>query len=373
MAFFKDYFSEYVDTYQLSCLGDGELIRVDIKIDERELCVILSLSELIPYSEIIAAENSVKERMNLKKFTIKPRYLSDTFEPAYFSSVIECVRRQLPAANGFFEGADVELNGDVLKVYLKKGGLDVLEKLVVNEEIEAVILDMFGLSLKVRFVEAQAYDIEKAVKEAVAERTAAEEAQKKEQEKNVKHELLGGLPIYIDTAKTIYGNPIRTKPMPISELSMDSGNVTVWGDVLKTEVKETRNGINKILTFDITDYTSSVSVKIFDRKDIVDRVSEKLGNAQTVIVKGNYKDDKFTSEYMITPDGVQTVLKAEKEDNAPEKRVELHLHTAYSEMDGISSPKALSDQACAEEGEDEAAHTQDVQGELTDPADGVIP
>ncbi|MCH5317097.1 MAG: PolC-type DNA polymerase III [Eubacterium sp.] len=345
MNLFKDYFGAFVENYQLSCLGDGEIIRLAVKKEERELLVVLSLSELVPYSEFISAENSIKDKMGLKKITIKPRYISDIFETAYFSSIIECVRKKNSAANGFFDNADVELNGNILNVYLKKGGLDVLENLKINEEIEAVILDMFGLSFKVNMIEAEKFDIEKAVKEAVAEKVAAQEAEQKELAQNIKHELLGDLPIYIDTAKSIYGNPIRQKPVPISSLAMDSGNVTVWGDILKYEVKETRNGINKILTFDITDYTSSVSVKIFDRKDIVDRVAEKIGSAQTLIVKGNYKDDKFTSEYMITPDGVQTVLKAEKEDNAPEKRVELHLHTAYSEMDGITSPKALINRA----------------------------
>ena len=345
MNLFRDYFGAFVENYQLSCLGEGEITRLAVKKEERELLVVLSLSELVPSSEFTGAENSIKDKMGLKKVTIRPRYISDLFETAYFDSIIDYVRKKNSAANGFFDDADVELDGGVLRVDLKKGGLDVLENLRINEEIESVILDMFGMSLKVELVETEKFDIEKAVKEAVAQKAAAEEDRQKELAQNIKHELLGDLPIYIDTARSIYGNPIRTKPMPISELAMDSGNVTVWGDILKSEVRETRNGVNKILTFDITDYTSSVSVKIFDRKDIVDRVAEKLGSAQTVIVKGNYRDDKFTSEYMITPDGIQTVLKAEKEDNAPEKRVELHLHTAYSEMDGISSPKALINRA----------------------------
>ena len=201
------------------------------------------------------------------------------------------------------------------------------------------------MSLKVELIETEAFDIEKAVKAAIAEKAAKEEEQKKEIAQNIKHELLGDLPIYIDTAKAVMGRPIHEKPRPISELSFDSGNVTVWGDIIKFEVKDTKRGVYKILTFDITDYTSSVTVKVFAEKAEVDRVAEKIHQAKTLMVKGNYRDDKFTSEYMITPDSIQTVLKAEKEDHAEKKRVELHLHTSFSEMDAISSPKALINRA----------------------------
>ena len=107
MNLFKDYFGAFVENYQLSCLGDGEIIRLAIKKEERELLVVLSLSELVPYSEFISAENSIKDKMGLKKITIKPRYISDIFETAYFSSIIECVRKKNSAANGFFDNADV--------------------------------------------------------------------------------------------------------------------------------------------------------------------------------------------------------------------------------------------------------------------------
>lgn len=271
--------------------------------------------------------------------------MSELFETAYFSSIIDYVRRKTSAANGFFENADVELNENILKVSLKKGGLDILKNQKIDEEIENAVLDMFGLSLKVELIETEAFDIEKAVKAAIAEKAAKEEEQKKEIAQNIKHELLGDLPIYIDTAKAVMGRPIHEKPRPISELSFDSGNVTVWGDIIKFEVKDTKRGVYKILTFDITDYTSSVTVKVFAEKAEVDRVAEKIHQAKTLMVKGNYRDDKFTSEYMITPDSIQTVLKAEKEDHAEKKRVELHLHTSFSEMDAISSPKALINRA----------------------------
>ena len=46
MNLFQDYFSEYVDNFQLSSLGSGEIKRFAVKRKERELTIVLSLEEL---------------------------------------------------------------------------------------------------------------------------------------------------------------------------------------------------------------------------------------------------------------------------------------------------------------------------------------
>lgn len=341
MRLFKDYFGGYVNAYQLSSLGAGVIDRLTIKKEAREISIALTLPELVPYSEIVTAENDIKRVMQLKKVMIKPRYMSDLFELQYFFSMIDYVKRRNPAANGFFDDADVSLESDILKISLKKGGLELLLTQGVDQDIENTFLDMFGMSVKVEMIETESYDVEKAAKAAAAEKKAKEEEVKKEEIKNVRHTLLGDLPVYIDTARTIFGKGIKEKPMPISDLAFDTGVATVWGDILNFELKDTKRGYYKILTFDITDYTSSVSVKVFDTKDVVDAVASKIADAQTLIVRGGYKEDSFSGKYMITPDSIQTVIKAEKEDHAEEKRVELHLHTSLSDMDGISSPASL--------------------------------
>ena len=341
MNLFQDYFSEYVDNFQLSSLGSGEIKRFAVKRKERELTIVLYLEELVDYSVFKSAEESIKENMALKKVSIKPRYVSGLFEPSYLPSVVEFVKKNNPAANGFFDGADADLNNDVLKVNLKKGGREILVAQKVHEELESVIFDLFGLDLKIELVETENYDIEKEVKKAYEKLRADKEQEKIEQEKNVQHKLLGDIPIYIDTKKNIYGKNIKEKPKNIADISIDDGVVTVWGDMLKYEVKETRRGGNKIFTFNITDYTSSVTCKMFDSNNVIDSIVNRLSQTKTIMVTGRYQPDKYTNEYMISPDGIASVLKAEKEDNAPEKRVELHLHTSLSAMDGISSPTSL--------------------------------
>ena len=345
MNLFQDYFSDYVSDFQLSTLGAGVIRRFAVKRAERELTVVLALNELVDYSVFKSAEESIKKNMGLEKVSLKPRYVSERFEPSYLPSIVEFVKRGNPAANGFFDGAETEYDGNTLTVKLKKGGREILLAQKVNEEIESVIFDLFGLDLKIQLVETESYDIEKEVKKAYEKLRTDKEQEKKEQEKNVQHKRLGDLPVYIDTKKNIYGKNIKETPKNIADIRIDDGVVTVWGDVLKHEAKETRRGGNKIFTFDITDYTSSVTCKMFDSNSVIDAIVNRLSSAKTVMVTGRYQLDKYTNEYLILPDGIASVLKAEKEDNAPEKRVELHLHTSLSAMDGISSPTALVNRA----------------------------
>lgn len=115
--------------------------------------------------------------------------------------------------------------------------------------------------------------------------------------------------------------------------------------MLKTEVRETKRGTSKIFDFDISDYTSSITVKMFDDKRVIDPLVEKINEAGTLVISGGYQFDTFSNQYVLRPYAIASIKKAEKTDDEPEKRIELHMHTSLSEMDAISSPTALVKQA----------------------------
>lgn len=329
MNLFKHYFGEYVDDNINLCLGNGIIEKITIKREDREVSIALLLDKLVSYSQIKAAEICIKEKMQLKKFQITPHYSKDLFSADYFPSIIKFVSRKNSIAKVFFDDAVVSFNSNELNILLKKGGLKFLENQHIDKDIKNTVLEMFEMTINVSMAESDTHYVD----------------DKENTVKSVKHTFLGNLPIYADTVKTIFGKPIKEKPMQISDLMQDTGFATVWGDILNLEIKNTKKGYYKILIYDITDYTSSVTVKLFDRKNVVDDVADKLKNAKTVIVRGLYNNDQYMKEYIVTADSIETVLKTEKEDDAEEKRVELHLHTSLSEMDGISSPKAIINRA----------------------------
>ena len=342
---FADYFSNYVNDDTITYIGNGDITSFTVSRQDRELAVGLNLESFIDYGIVENAQNQIARAMELKKVHINPRFPKCEFSLDNIERILEYVRHESPAANGFFDGCEAELEDRTLTLCLKKGGKDVLESQKVDRAIANKIYELFDLDFVVIFLEVQAFDIEKAVQKAVEERRAEEQHKKEEEEKNVNHELWDELPVFKDTLKKIYGKAIHEKPKNIADVSTEDGYITVWGDVLKTEVRETKRGTSKIFDFDISDYTSSITVKMFDDKRVIDPLVEKINEAGTLVISGGYQFDTFSNQYVLRPYAIASIKKAEKTDDEPEKRIELHMHTSLSEMDAISSPTALVKQA----------------------------
>ena len=345
MSRFSDLFSDYIDNDILADIGSGEIYSFVVSRDKRTLSIGLYLDCFVSYDKILRAEKSLKKSIVLNKVTIEPVFPKSEFSLGNIERILEYAKRETSAANGFFDGAEAEIEDNTLTVFLKKGGKDVLLAQKVDSVIFSVLYKLFKVDYDVSFLEVQAFDIEKAVKEAVEEKHRQEEIKKVKEEKNVVHEQWGELPLYKDTVKNIYGKTLHDTPTPIKDVTTEDGYITVWGDVFESEVRDTKRGTNRIFNFNITDYTSSITVKMFEDRRVIDPLIEKLNECSSVVVNGAYQFDTFTNQYVLHPFSISSVKKIEKTDTAEEKRVELHLHTSLSEMDGISAPKDIINRA----------------------------
>ena len=61
--------------------------------------------------------------------------------------------------------------------------------------------------------------------------------------------------------------------------------------------------------------------------------------------RGSYRYDDFKREMVLMVNDIMEAQKPVREDNAPEKRVELHLHTKMSNMDALTDTKEVIKQA----------------------------
>ena len=345
MERFSTYFSNYIDGDTLGYIGNGEINALSVSRKSRSVNIGVLFDRFISSGIIEKAEKQITSAMELNKVTISPSFPKSEFSISSIENILEYVKHDYPMANGFFDGAEAEIEDNVLTVFLKKGGKEVLESQKIDTAIAKVLYNMFKVDFDISLLEVQAFDIEKAVKEAVAEKHKEQEKEREEKERNIVHEIWDDLPLYRDTVKNIYGKQLKEKPKAIADVSTEDGYITIWGDVFNVEERETKRGGSKIFNFDVTDYTSSISVKMFEDKRIIDPLAEKLNEFKTVVISGNYQFDSFTNQYVLRPYSISGVTKVEKMDNAEEKRVELHLHTSLSEMDGITAPKTLVSRA----------------------------
>lgn len=339
----RNLFANMLDENILAEIQDCSVSSMTVIQEKNVLEMGLKCRKLIKYDVIKSIEASLRKSMSLRSVKILPSYCFDTFPVQYFDDLVKFVKEIKPCCNGFLDNTTVEVDEDchLISIGLTMGGEEVLTEKKCDDVISKVIFEQFGTTYDVAFHNEGQVDME-AEEEKLRQIKDEENQQIAENKReNAVHTILPGTPLFIDTAEIIMGRKITKSPVPMSDVDIMDGTVTMWGDVFKLEDRITRDGRNMILTFNFSDTTSSYTVKIFDDKRTVLPIVKKMANAKTVIVRGAFTYDKFANEYTLRPDSIMSVLKEEKKDICDEKRVELHLHTNMSAMDGMNSAKDL--------------------------------
>ena len=146
-----------------------------------------------------------------------------------------------------------------------------------------------------------------------------------------------------DNPDVLYGRDFEEEPMRIEELIGELGEVVIRGKILNFDKREIKNE-KTILIFDLTDFTDTMTVKMFVRNDQVKEITESIKPGAFIKVKGICMTDKFDHELTIgSITGIKKIpdFTVSRMDYAPRKRVELHCHTKMSDMDGVSEVKDI--------------------------------
>ena len=146
-----------------------------------------------------------------------------------------------------------------------------------------------------------------------------------------------------DNPDVLYGRDFDEESVEIENIEGEIGEVVIRGKILATDVRELRSG-NSLFIFSISDFTDTISVKVFAREESLEDLKTATKVGQFVRLKGVANIDRFDGE--LTIGSVVGIKKCEdfttkRVDNAPVKRVELHCHTKMSDMDGVSEVKDL--------------------------------
>lgn len=127
--------------------------------------------------------------------------------------------------------------------------------------------------------------------------------------------------------------------LTIDEIDETVKDVMIQGYVFKEETKKVKTG-KSIQSLYVTDYTNSIVVKRFENKganSLEEMNKVKKGNVW-VRIKGNVEYDSFAKDTVILAREVEVIPSPKvRTDDCEEKRVELHVHTKMSAMDGIGT------------------------------------
>jgi DNA polymerase-3 subunit alpha (Gram-positive type) len=363
MKDFKEIFGTYFDTAKANpVICNGEVTNIIANSGIRTIEADVEFSQLVPRIDIHKIEKEIKSsQLALNKFIINPHFNGNLFNESYFNELISELKITIPRINGTFNNADVKLNNGVLSISLSNGGKALLDSVKFDLALKKLIQKEFGIDVNVEYsgvieidgeseeyIELQKNTEEKLHRENLEkfvelfeeeESNFKEQAKKREDSVKQEIEIRKGEFLYPQIIKSsirpFFGRMIKGKMIPIENVQYDSGKVTVWGDIFDMEKKVTKSGDKNIFTIDITDYTSSITAKIFGPiKETA--IVENLSKGQTIVVSGDVEYDKFAGGIVINVRSIGTAEKVQVVDKAPEKRVELHLHTNMSQMDGMT-------------------------------------
>lgn len=146
-----------------------------------------------------------------------------------------------------------------------------------------------------------------------------------------------------DHPDVFYGRDVEEDAIELVQITDEMGEVTIRGKILNVDTREIR-GEKTIVIFDVTDFTDTITVKIFLHNDQKDEVLSEIAKGRYIKIKGFTTIDRFDGELTISSVvGMKRIpdFTTRRMDNTLKKRVELHCHTKMSDMDGVSSAEAL--------------------------------
>ena len=341
------------------------LERVTVNKDATRMKVFFTADKLVGERDFIAAKQALQKSFAGVRVSLRitcPRLADDLKANAekYAPFITSCVVRHFPSLKPWMDDAVWRMQGEELCIALKEQiAMTYMERSEIPSFISRVIADVFCVNIPVRFVVSG--DAEKRIAQLLEERKQEEArmteelAQKAAQQEKPKPEK----------PKIPYGRQITDEVVQIRTLAEDSGRVAVAGEVVSVETKDLKGGEMVLLSFAITDYTGTIQCKAFLRyksrfrkaekdedkepteqeKKAVQDAIDAVKQGSWLKVRGECQYDKFMREVVIMINDINYHEKPVREDNAPRKRVELHMHTQMSNMDAVSSASALIAQA----------------------------
>lgn len=326
-------------------LEQSELTRIDVSSKARTWLFQITLPHFLSHEDYLlfthALTQEFKDIATVNwHFKVQDTMHQDEHAMKYFNHCIDQTGLS-PKVKGQLKQKRLIMSGDVLKVmvsndverdYFHKAcngslvkayrqcGFDV-NKIVFETDNDGQDADLASLEAYIQEEDQQ------SAKEATEklEKMKAEKAKQQDNNESSVAKCQIGKPIQVDNVRSI------------ESIIEEEFKVAIEGVIFDMNIKELKSG-RHIVELKVTDYTDSLVLKMFTRKNKDDLEHFKaLSVGKWVRAQGRIEEDTFVRDLVMMMSDIEEIKKAPKQDKADDKRVELHLHTAMSQMDGINN------------------------------------
>jgi len=372
---FKDYDSNSF------ALSEAKVVCVNIYRKTNTLEIKLKVTSTILMKDLTDFEKYLNKRFGFKQVDIKidaDESIETDFSQkieAEWKDIVEYMAYKHPLTKALLKNSTISILDNKMIVKLAMKGKAVLEARGFDKILATKLKDLYRKNYVVSYQEEITKEmIEKYHEHArELEKQAILLAQKEAQEQALENVETNPEKVVKEKVKTIGGYSVDSSSIPMPEvpipeepkeetpliygrslkikeelskiidISVDSGKVLLDGEVLNTDARELKSG-KFLVTFDLYDGSSTITCKAFVEADKQKEVIKRLTDAKGVKVNGTAQFDPFAKELGVIANVIieSTGLKKEtRKDEAKVKRVELHMHTQMSQMDGMTAAKDL--------------------------------
>lgn len=316
---------------KLKSVGCGEVLKIEVAKAKAALRVFLRFKNFVNLSDLQSCEVFLKKVLNLRNVEIVCLFsLGElNLEIAKFALNLFCFK--FAFVGKMFENVKIEIDGNNLKLAFDGTEICSSRKFNVLNELEKFFEQVFELKIKIKATGLAQNSVEK------------------------KSELMAKKPVEAGS-NVVKGKKINQAPVKISEVSEEAGVCAVCGQIFDFEVFELKQKNMQIRTYYINDDSSAIAFKVFCAADDAKKFDE-LTIGKNVLIKGSAAFDKFKNDLVFTAKDINLIESSQNRSDLEKlKRIELHMHSNMSAMDGVCGVSKLIN-AAHEFGHDAVAIT----------------
>ncbi len=364
----------------LSAAPDSITLRADK--EQRMIEATASFDRVVPRRILYEIEEEIRQAYRLKMVRLHPRYRPEQFDNDRIPDLLMETNRRGIVANGFFNHCDYRYGNGVLHIEIPftESGVGLVEDAKTPRLMEEIVREEYDLTVRVELCRMETYDpaafaddVTARVQQMSRDAAKAEADYQRMRESSFAPEAaaaetrevlprassiyegevradvqdgicrIGNLAFDISSPEYVLGEPFSITPTPIAQIQNPVRNIVIVGEIFGLQREESRGGDKFDVTFDIYDGNTSIEHRSFGLEpEVADELCGIVKNGAVVAMRGYAKktvrkgvpDLDFTFFYT----DIAKISKMTRRDNAPKKRVELHLHTTMSTMDALIAP-----------------------------------
>ena len=342
----------------LEAFQGTEVRKLTIHKKERTVSIEIAANKMIPLQKQEELKGALLESLpGLQAVSLSVYYeLTDKTPEAlaagYWGSIKTLVSQKSKICAGVIADAEWRVTEHKLQILVKHNMAYYLAQKHLDDAIANMIHTETGETLLVQFKNQKATEADRAALEnnrkkkfeELSRQIITTQAEAVQEKANAEVAAVSS-----SVSKGILlGKEINGANQKIIDTKILGENVIIEGSIYNIEPREIR-GEKYIVSFDITDLSDSTTVKFFVKKSVFDaELSDKIKKGKYLRVQGEVQFDKYTKEIDIMAKNIMAAAApAPRMDDAEEKRVELHLHTQMSSMDGVTPVKKYIERAIA--------------------------